>query len=108
MSDTDELVKAWLKQRFLDGATRPSYSPVAHGEPDEIEVISTDMGWDCGCYSSWTRDDSFILTGTIKDADGDEVQIRYGRWGDFPRFIEELDAFKDNEACYYESEDYDG
>lgn len=107
MSDTDELVKRWLKDKFIEGGTFPRYNPVEHGEPDEVELISSDMGWDCGCYSDYTRDDTFELTGVIKTADGKEVPIRYGRYGDLPQFIEELEAFENNEVCPYEDPDYD-
>ncbi|HEY6021915.1 MAG TPA: hypothetical protein VIY48_19225 [Candidatus Paceibacterota bacterium] len=107
MNETDKLVNAWLKEKFLAGDTWPRYSPVDHGEPDEIEVIKTDMGWDCGCYSDYTRDDMFELVGSLRTPEGVSVSVSYGRWGSLPRFIEELDAFKSNEVCPYEQEDYD-
>lgn len=104
MNSTDELVNAWLLQRFLDGATIPRYHPVEHGEHDEISVQSADADWECNCYSDYTRDDQFVVEGVLKVKNG-SLRIRYGNYADFPVFIEELYAFQNNGVCQYEDED---
>lgn len=105
----DVLVADWLKAKFLAsgdwGYGYPEYDKNKHGEPSEISVTSADAGWDCYCYSSYTRDDQFELTAIIKTRAGN-VEFRYGRWGDFPDFIEELDEYRNGNECYYESQEY--
>ena len=100
MSDTDEMVKAWLLEKFLWSG---QYDKARHGTIGSIRVLSVDMGWDCGCWSEWTRDDSFVLTGRFTSSAG-EFTWSYGRWGDLPQFIEELDEYQKN-YCPYDDED---
>lgn len=83
------------------------YSFEVDGGPSDITVLQADMGWDCGCYSSWTRYDTFEITALIKTKSR-EVQFVYGYWGGFPAMIEELDEYVNNDSCYYKSDGYGG
>jgi hypothetical protein len=61
--DSNELVNAWLLQQFRDS------NPLIGVTPDAVEdhrhlircrstrVVSREHGWECGCYSEYTRDD---------------------------------------------------
>lgn len=94
MSSTDELVNRWFLDRWIknEGYAYPRYRPLKHGEPEELEVITTDGGWECGCYSSWTRDDQQKLYAWVKTRHG-EVKVEYGVWGDFPDFVRQVIEF---------------
>lgn len=102
MALIDEQIKAWLIEKFL---VDNMYSYSLHGGEDEISVIKADAAWECFCWSDWTRDDTFEVTALLSTRAG-EVSFRYGYWGDFPQFIEELDEYINNNACPYESEEY--
>lgn len=94
MSGADELVEEWLLSKFFE----EKYDPVKHGPADPISVLQVDMDWECGCYSSWTRDDDFVVTAKMQGADG-EFEYSYGYWGDFPEWLKELDAYRENNTC---------
>lgn len=98
MPSIDELVNGWMLQKFVESGM---WNEETHGPRDAIEVVSVDQGWDCGCYSSWTREDTYELNATLKGEKG-EFTYRYGRWGDFPSFITELDQYINNTECPYE------
>jgi hypothetical protein len=103
MTGIDDQVNAWLLDRFLWSG---DYDKSKHGTINSIEVVSVDMGWDCLCWSEWTRDDSFGLTGKFTSSGGDFTWT-YGRWGDLPQFIEELDEYAENGTCRYaDDEEY--
>lgn len=73
MNKYDQLVKDFLKDKWLKrwGDFVPNQSP-RYGESDTtrnirfhlagcetIEVKPLDIGWDCGCWSEYTREDAF-------------------------------------------------
>lgn len=91
----DDQVNGWLLEKFFESN---KYSPIAHGEKDQVTVVTVDMGWDCGCYSSWTRDDTFEVTAKL-NGKGGNFEYRYGYWADFPQFIEELDEYINGNHC---------
>jgi hypothetical protein len=101
MSDTDELVNAWLLEKFLWSG---DYDKSKHGTIKSIKVVKVDMGWECECWSEWTRGDSFELTGEFTSSGGNFTWA-YGRWGDLPQFIEELDEYQNNYCTYDEQDD---
>lgn len=103
MSEIDEQIKGWLKEKFLASL---DYHPETQGGPEYIEVVTVDTGWECGCYSEFTRDDSFVLTARLKASNGREFGWRYGYWGDLPSFIRELDDYINGFDCPYDEEDY--
>lgn len=98
--DVDELVNGWLLEKFVEG----SYDPETDGPTDDLRVVSADADWDCGCWSSYTREDTFEMTAQIQTAAG-VVDFKYGQWGDFPQFIEDLEIYRVNSVCSYEQED---
>ncbi|MFE5159136.1 hypothetical protein ACFRNT_11490 [Streptomyces sp. NPDC056697] len=109
--DVDDLVSGWLISKWVEASANEHdrreyvrYSYEAHGPVSALVVASADADWECGCYSSWTREDDFVMRAVIKTAAGD-VDFEYGTWGDFPRFIEELDEYRNNTTCPYESEE---
>lgn len=104
--NTDELVNHWLISKWIsdEGHASARYDIGIHGSLNEVQVITADAGWECGCYSSWTRDDDFRLKAVFQTKSG-EVTFDYGCWGDFPSFIEELTEYSENN-CYYESDEY--
>ncbi len=112
MSKYDEAVDSFIIDKFMArdnyrwGGYQEEYNEEYDGVKSDITVIQADMGWDCGCYSSWTRDDTFEITALIKTKYR-EVKFVYAYWGDFPKLIEELDEYMEN-GCYYESEEYRG
>lgn len=114
MSRFDDAVDEFIISKFMSNDGRLQmyetnnayrYSYEADGRPSDIKVLQADMGWECGCYSSWTREDTFEITALIKTKSR-EVQFIYGTWSDFPDLITELDEYINNSTCYYESEEY--
>lgn len=114
MSRFDDAVDEFIISKFMSNEGRlqryhkddiHNYNFEADGGPSDIAVIQADMGWECGCYSSWTRDDSFEITALIKTKSR-EVQFIYGTWAGFPDLITELDEYINNDTCYYDSEEY--
>lgn len=101
MAAIDDQIKAWLKDKFLQ-STR--YFPQTQGGPDDIEVLSVDTGWACGCYSQYTRDDRFKLEGRLKGANGREFTYVYSQWGDLPQLLTELDEYINGSNCPYDEE----
>lgn len=101
----DDRVNAWLLDRWVSGSREmhPTYKRWMHGKPERIEVISSDAGWDCGCYSEFTRDDRETLYATFRTAKGD-IEVEYGSWGDLPRHLEELVDYGESD-CVYDEED---
>lgn len=101
MALIDEMVKSWLKQKFLDSS---SYHPETQGSPDYIKVVSVDSAWECNCYSEYTRGDTFVMTARIAGSNGREFDWRYGVWGDLPSFIDEIDGFLDASDCPFQED----
>lgn len=109
--DIDVLVNKWLIARWLSASSSTNdfrdfvrYDESVHGPVRDLRVSSADADWDCGCYSSWTREDDFVMKALIETRAG-QVTFEYGFWGLFPSFIEELDAYRNNTTCPYERED---
>jgi hypothetical protein len=111
--DVDSLVNEWLISKWLESSANEHdyrqftrYDRSVHGPVSGLRVVTADADWDCGCYSSWTREDDFVMTAEISTAAG-VVNFEYGRWADFPSFIEELDAYRNNDVCPYERDEED-
>jgi len=103
MALIDDQVNSWLKEKFLESSY---YYPATMGDHDDIEIISADGSWECGCYSEYTRDDSFVLTATISTNGGNKTTTwDYGYWSSLPDFITELDEYIDGNDCRYAEDD---
>lgn len=111
----DDMVNSWIVTKFIsnEGRQVPYSGTPAHrydgnvdGFFNDITVLEADMGWECGCYSSWTREDDFEITALLQTKTR-TVQFVYGTWREYPDFIQELAEYKNNETCPYEREDYE-
>lgn len=71
-------------------------------------VSEAEAGWVCGCYSEYTRDDSFDVDATITCECGETTQWCYAGWGDLPAVLKELEEYNNSECpwedFYYDSE----
>jgi len=94
------MIEAWLLEKFFESG---DYDKAKHGAAKSIKVMLVDMGWECGCWSEWTREDSFEMVGKFVGERGG-FTWKYGRWGDLPTFIEELDAYQDRDCPYDEGD----
>src|ERR1041385_5913747 len=77
MDNVDEHIKELVKAKFLEDGYY--YKPELDGSSDDISVLKTDMGWVCGCYSDWTRDDNFIVRAEMKTLTR-TVEFAYNTW----------------------------
>jgi hypothetical protein len=109
--DTDELIAQWS---FAEFCKKFKY-PTSYGVNNEIwhlvecgTTISTvkTMGWECGCYSEYTREDYFDMYFDITCECGMKYELNIHENYGLPGFIEKLDAFQNNDECYYWDEDY--
>lgn len=103
MATIDDKVADWLLEKFLWSR---QYDKAKHGSIKNIRVLSVDTGWECGCYSEWTRDDSYVLTGRFTGDKGEFIWS-YGYWADLPSFIRELDDYINGNDCPYDEDDED-
>lgn len=105
MSEIDDLVKEWLLRKFL--AT--DYDGKVHGPLEDLYIKDSQRGWECGCWSDYTRDDDYNLRATVgsHSKPGQEWVYDYGRYRDLPRFIQELDEYANGPTkadCVYADE----
>lgn len=101
MAEIDDKVNEWMLEKFLGSS---KYDKAKHGTIKNLHVLSVDMGWECGCYSEWTREDTFELTARFTGDKG-EFNWSYGYWADLPRFITELDDYINGRYCPYDEEE---
>ena len=116
--ETNDLVNEFLldkfrkeaKQRFRIGVgkndERPGYDKEKHlSRCDTLQVSNVECSIECGCYSCYTRDDSFEMTAHVGCDCGVEMRWVYGYMWDLPDFITELDEYKNMERdCYHEND----
>lgn len=91
----DDLVERWFLFEWTGKSSfgmSPHYDPYLHGDAWNLEVVTMDGGWECGCYSEWTRDDQTTLTAKVSTRSG-EIEVRYGKWRNFPDFVEAVVDF---------------
>ncbi|AZU97200.1 hypothetical protein SEA_GILSON_143 [Streptomyces phage Gilson] len=96
--------KREAKQRYRIGFARedelPGYDKEKHlANCETTSIRSAECEWSCGCYSCYTRDDSFDMSAHVGCDCGVEMRWRYGYMYDLPNFITELDEYKNNEVC---------
>src|SRR5690348_13785915 len=102
MDNVDEHIKELVKAKFLEDGYY--YKPELDGSSDDISVLKTDMGWLCGCYSEYTRDDEFIVRAEVKTLTR-TVEFPWSSWSRMPEFLLELAYQIDNDGCPYDSDD---
>lgn len=82
----DRAVEKYILDRYIQSS---QYDERVHGSRSDLSVLSADTGWECGCYSEYTRDDQYVLEAVILTAKR-EVTFRYGMWGDLPEILEAM------------------
>ena len=114
--ETNDLVNEFLiekfrkeaKQRFRFGMGKddefPGYDKEKHlSRCETLSVQNVECGWECVCYSCYTRDDAFEMTAHVGCECGVEMRWVYGYMYDLPSFIEELDGYKQlSEVCNHD------
>lgn len=112
--NADELVSKYIVQKFQKARsigythTNPQVEHIATC-PNAV-FISGEHGWECGCYSSYTRDDQWWLHGVITCDHDRGFEYRYSttayEWdGGLPGFIREMIRL-DEENFYCSFEEY--
>lgn len=115
--ETNELVNEFLIEKFRKEAKQsfrigmgkddelPGYDKEKHlARCESTAVQVTDCGWECGCYSCYTRDDSFQMSAHVGCDCGVEMRWNYGYFWELPDFIEELkqyDHCRHDNDCEY-------
>lgn len=111
--NSEEMVNEFLIKKFQkEGPIRwrhyteemPGFEKEKHlVECSSITVEVVDCGWDCGCYSCYTRDDSFDMAAHLVCEHDVRVRWNYGSLSDIPSFIKELDEYRQNN-CRHNNE----
>lgn len=109
--NADELVEVWAlgeyksKYRYYDNIDYfHKYNHLINCPTVKATPVSA--GWECCCYSEYTRDDGFETTFTISCACGVEDHFRRtgGDW-DLPEIIRQMSEYSYNLECPYWEED---
>ncbi len=114
--ETNELVNEFLMDKFRKEAKQkfrfgmgendeyPGYDKEKHlSRCESLSIQNVECDLLCGCYSCYTRDDSFEMTAHVGCGCGVEMRWIYGWMYDLPDFITELDDYKDAMAkCYHD------
>lgn len=106
MTDADLLVSqyALLKFKELDhgreriGTNRDAIDHLK--QCPELSVRSPGHGWECQCYSDYTRDDIWQIRAEIHCPHGVVFDFVYNSPEDLPATLEELEEL-DDQACRY-------
>lgn len=102
----DDRVNAWIIQRFRERHGRfQSHMSVC---PDlKVKPYSCEHGVECGCYSEYTRDDSWYLPATLECPHGKEMSVTLSDFGHtLPDAVAAIaNADYDNFECIYDSEE---
>jgi hypothetical protein len=104
MNETDKLIADWAMAQFRKENPiyfNDAYSYAHLHHCDTAVIAVDDMEWSCGCYSEYTRDDYFYMNFVVNCACGFTAKFQLQKSYGLPQFIEELDAFKNNEECPY-------
>lgn len=98
----DVLTQNWVLNKFLNSW---QYNEAEHGGLGDMMILNLDSGWECECYSEYTRNDQYALVATIRTKAG-EIEYRYGTWGDLPSMLQELMNMEDlADECSIEREE---
>lgn len=80
----DDLVAAWLLAKFRErNYTHLSKCP-------EVVVRVAAHGWDCGCYSEYTRDDFWSISAALSCPHGAQAAFATDSSYDLPDILEQL------------------
>ncbi len=100
--NVDRMVEAWLVSEFRSNYPDDHLSscPTAYATIDHECT-----GWECGCYSSWTREDSFVVIYSVQCEHGNDVMGERSHWYNSPTSVyEQLDAYREGpeSVCHVE------
>lgn len=103
MFDIDALIRAWALDKFTNGHPWVKTDDDRHLQQCISTVAEPEsFGWECCCYSEYTRDDSFATSFIISCGCGIRVTFRtYESEWNLPNFFKELDEFRENFTCDY-------
>lgn len=109
--NADELVAAWALEKYKEKYKYYDNIDYFHKfnhlkDCATTKAIPMRFGWECGCYSEYTRDDGFETAFTISCDCLVEDFFRYsgGDW-DLPDIIQQLEEYSYNLECPYWEED---
>lgn len=109
--NADELVNVWAlgeyKSRYryyTDTAYFHKYNHLI--TCPTVVAIPKSFGWECGCYSEYTRDDDFYTAFTITCDCGVEEHfgLSTSEWN-LPEILKQLDEYNNTQFCPYWNED---
>lgn len=92
MINPDDYLKEYILDRFYEEYPSASAGAV---------VKTADVGWDCYCYSEYTRNDYIEATAVVIGANGRAFTLSYSY--DLPQMIQDMAGEQDNCSV----EDYD-
>jgi hypothetical protein len=109
-ADSNARVNAWLLERFraADEYWRRDEAIGHLRRCSSTRVVACEHGWECCCYSEYTRDDEWRIAVHLACDDG--VSGEWDRsglvWGDLPELIAAIkDADLDDFECPYDEEE---
>lgn len=101
MSDIDEMINDLILEKFKESRT---YELMNVGYFEEISITECTHGWNCYCYSEYTRDDQFEFTAVIQVGTRRPITFIWGQYYDLPGLIQEL-ADRSDKYCIHEEDD---
>lgn len=111
--NADELVSAWALNKYRKDY-RTYYAALEHFYDhhhlfncETVTATPVSCGWECSCYSEYTRYDSFRTSFTISCACDVSIVFdvdTYNVW-DLPEILMELEEYESTQECpYWEDE----
>lgn len=84
--DTNDYVNRWIIDKF-----KAEYSTDGHlATCPSLKVVGCEHGYECNCYSEYTRDDEWTMTATLGCDHGQTSVYRAFDWSSLPQVIEAL------------------
>jgi len=109
--NADELVEVWALGEYKSKYRYYSDTSYFHKYNHlimcpTVKATPVRMGWECGCYSEYTRDDGFETAFTISCACGveDFFRLSKGEW-DLPEILKQMEEYESTQFCPYWNEE---
>jgi hypothetical protein len=113
MTDVDALVNTWAFEKFVEesrGSWKDDNEWWHLRDCKEVEIVRCEHDWHCGCYSEYTRDDTWEIAIHMECPHLGLKSWLLNRWswGDLPEIIAELRE-RDAKAfeCSVDGHDYE-
>lgn len=113
MGSTDELINdygySWFVAHFSRYSSEYFEKHTHLIKCGTAKVSHSDRYWNCGCYSSWTRDDNFVIDFHIRcECD---VEVNWSPWVyaedfDLPSILGDLYEYQNNTVCNILNREY--